>query len=102
MRRSLALALAAALAAGGSAVYIASSASAAVACNPAWVASKVYVKNDAVSYQSRNYTAKWWTQNEVPTASGQWGVWADKGACDTGGTCIEVTDDCGRASEPGR
>ena len=84
MRRSAVLALAAALAAGGSAVYIASSASAAVACNPAWSASTVYVNGNNVSYQSKNYTAKWWTLGEVPTASGQWGVWADKGAC--GGT----------------
>jgi chitinase len=86
MRRSAVLALAAALAAGGSAVYIASSASAAVACNPAWSASTVYVNGNNVSYQSRNYTAKWWTLGEVPTASGQWGVWADKGECGGGTT----------------
>ncbi|GAA3340347.1 hypothetical protein GCM10020358_27610 [Amorphoplanes nipponensis] len=59
-------------------------ASAAAACAPAWSASAVYVKDNTVSYQAKNYTAKWWTQNEVPTASGEWGVWADKGAC--GGT----------------
>src|SRR3954451_19041865 len=81
MRRSLVLAVSAALAAAGSAVYIASSASAAVACAPAWSVSTIYVKDNSVSYQSRNYTAKWWTQGEVPTASGQWGVWADNGAC---------------------
>ncbi len=86
MRRSAVLALAAALAAGGSAVYIASSANAAVACNPAWSASTVYVNGNNVSYQSKNYTAKWWTLGEVPTASGQWGVWADKGACGGGTT----------------
>ena len=88
MRRSrtLILTVAAALAAGGSAVYVASSAGAAVACAPAWNSSTVYVKDNSVSYQSKNYTAKWWTQNEVPTASGQWGVWADKGACEPGGT----------------
>jgi chitinase len=84
MRRSLVLAVSAVLVAAGSAVYVASSASAAVACSPAWSASAVYVKDNSVSYQSKNYTAKWWTQGEVPTASGQWGVWADKGAC--GGT----------------
>jgi len=61
-------------------------ASAAVACAPAWSASAVYVKDNTVSYQSKNYTAKWWTQNEVPTASGEWGVWADKGACGGGTT----------------
>jgi chitinase len=84
MRRSLILAVTAALAATGSAVYIASSASAAAACAPAWSSSAVYVKDNSVSYQAKNYTAKWWTQGEVPTASGEWGVWADKGAC--GGT----------------
>jgi chitinase len=86
VRRSLVLALTAALAAGGSAVYIAGSASAATACVSAWSASKIYVNGDSASYQSHNYTAKWWTQGEVPTASGEWGVWADKGACDGGGT----------------
>jgi len=86
MRRSLVLAVSAALAAAGSAVYIGSSASAAVACAPAWSSSAIYVKDNTVSYQSKNYTAKWWTQGEVPTASGQWGVWADKGACGGGPT----------------
>ncbi|MFI7545896.1 chitinase [Actinoplanes sp. NPDC049599] len=81
MRRSLILAATAVLVATGSTVYIASSANAAVACAPAWSASAIYVKDNQVSYQSKNYTAKWWTTNEVPTASGQWGVWADKGAC---------------------
>src|SRR5690348_6234975 len=86
MRRSLVLAVSAALAAAGSAVYLGSSASAAVACAPAWSSSAIYVKDNSVSYQSRNYTAKWWTQGEVPTASGQWGVWADKGVCGGGTT----------------
>src|ERR671921_1707540 len=87
MRRSLILALAASLAAGGSAVYLASSASAAQACAPGWSASAVYVKDNKVSYQSKNYTAKWWTQNENPaTHSGQWDVWIDNGACGGGTT----------------
>ena len=67
MRRSVILALAASLAAGGSAIYLASSASAAAACYPAWSAATVYVKDNNVSYQSKNYTAKWWTLGEVPT-----------------------------------
>jgi chitinase len=87
MRRSLILAVTAALAAGGSAVYITASASAAAACAPAWSSTKVYVNGDSASYQSHNYTAKWWTQNENPaTHSGQWDVWADKGACEGGTT----------------
>ncbi|MDR7276992.1 carbohydrate-binding protein [Catenuloplanes atrovinosus] len=73
----------------GASLALAPGASAAVACAPAWSASAVYVKDNTVSYASRNYTAKWWTQNEVPTASGQWGVWADNGAC--GGTTPPTT-----------
>jgi chitinase len=79
--KSVILATVVALAAGGAAVYFAGSASAAVACSPAWSSSAIYTNGANVSYLSRNYTAKWWTQNEVPTASGEWGVWADKGAC---------------------
>ena len=78
-RYGLALALAAA--GTGTVVALAPGASAAVACAPAWSSSAVYVKDNTVSYQAKNYTAKWWTQNEVPAASGQWGVWADGGAC---------------------
>jgi chitinase len=55
--------------------------SAAAACSPAWSSSTIYNKDDNASYQGKNYTAKWWTQGEIPTNSGQWGVWADKGAC---------------------
>ncbi|MEV4509922.1 glycosyl hydrolase family 18 protein [Dactylosporangium sp. NPDC049525] len=61
-------------------------ANAAAACAPAWSASAIYVKDNVVSYQTHNYTAKWWTTNEVPTASGQWGVWADNGVCGGGTT----------------
>jgi chitinase len=90
MRRPLILAVVAALAAGGSAVYLASSASAAVACFPAWNATAVYTNGGQASQSGHNYTAKWWTQNESPaTHSGQWDVWADNGAC--GGTTPPTT-----------
>ncbi|MFD9129440.1 carbohydrate-binding protein [Kitasatospora sp. NPDC059571] len=49
--------------------------------DPAWSATTTYVANNKVSYQGHKYHAKWWTLNEVPTASGQWGVWADDGPC---------------------
>jgi chitinase len=78
------LAVVLAVAGAGTTVMLAPGASAAVACAPAWSSVAVYVKDNTVSYQSKNYTAKWWTQGEVPTASGQWGVWADKGACGGG------------------
>jgi chitinase len=64
--------------------------SAAVACAPAWSASAVYVKDNQSSQNGRNYTAKWWTQNESPaTNSSQWAVWADNGVC--GGTTTPTT-----------
>ena len=86
LKNKYAAVLAVVLAAAGvsTTVVLAPGASAAVACAPAWSSSAVYVKDNTVSYQSKNYTAKWWTQGEVPTASGQWGVWADKGACGGG------------------
>jgi chitinase len=82
--RAVALAAGLCVAALSTTVLLIPTASAAVACAPAWNSSSVYLKDANVSYQSKNYTAKWWTQNEVPTASGQWGVWADKGACGGG------------------
>src|SRR5690242_2756734 len=85
MRRSLILSMAVALAAAGTTFYLASSASAATACAPAWSATTVYVGGNTASQNSHNYTAKWWTQNESPaTHSGQWDVWADNGACGGG------------------
>jgi chitinase len=85
MRRSFLIALAASLAAGGAAVHLAPSASAATPCAPAWSASTVYLKNDNASHQGKNYTANWWSQNENPAAnSGPWQVWTDKGACGDG------------------
>jgi chitinase len=85
MRRSMIFAMTAVLAAAGTTVYLASSASAATACAQAWSATAVYVQGNSASQSGHNYTAKWWTQNESPaTHSGQWDVWADNGAC--GGT----------------
>ncbi|MEU8513435.1 carbohydrate-binding protein [Kitasatospora sp. NPDC048722] len=48
---------------------------------PAWSASTTYTAGNKVSYNGHDYHAKWWTLNEAPTASGQWGVWADDGPC---------------------
>ena len=63
---------------------------AAVACAPSWSASAVYLKDNVASQNGRNYTARWWTQNESPAAnSGQWAVWADNGVC--GGTTEPTT-----------
>ncbi|MFD9061939.1 carbohydrate-binding protein [Kitasatospora purpeofusca] len=46
-----------------------------------WDSATVYTGGAKVSYQGHKYHAKWWTLNEVPTASGQWGVWGDDGPC---------------------
>ncbi|MBO0513190.1 carbohydrate-binding protein, partial [Streptomyces beijiangensis] len=27
------------------------------------------------------WKAKWWTQNETPGTTGEWGAWQDLGAC---------------------
>jgi chitinase len=49
-------------------------------CKPAWSSTAVYTVGNEVSYNSHNWKAKWWTQNETPVAS-EWGVWQDEGAC---------------------
>src|SRR3954454_2502147 len=92
MSRSTILAVAVSLAAAGTTSYLASSASAATACAPAWSATAVYVGGNSASQNSHNYTAKWWTQNESPaTHSGQWDVWADNGACGSGTPTTQPT-----------
>ncbi|MGF1431860.1 carbohydrate-binding protein [Kitasatospora sp. LaBMicrA B282] len=48
---------------------------------PPWSASTTYTAGDKVSYNGHDYHAKWWTLNEVPSASGPYGVWADDGPC---------------------
>src|SRR3982751_3152620 len=90
MRRSMIFAMTAVFAAAGTTVYLASSASVATACAPAWSATAVYVQGNSASQSGHNYAAKWWTQNESPaTHSGQWDVWADSGVC--GGTTPPTT-----------
>ena len=75
-------------AAGAMAVLIpASAASASVstadaACASAWGSSTVYTGGNVASYNSHNWSAKWWTQGETP---GTTDVWADQGACSGGG-----------------
>ncbi|MCF4121785.1 lytic polysaccharide monooxygenase [Antribacter sp. KLBMP9083] len=48
---------------------------------PAWSATTTYVSGDLVAYQGREYRARWWTIAEIPSQSGEWGVWADLGVC---------------------
>ncbi len=45
----------------------------------AWQSGNVYVGGQSVTYNGHKWTAKWWTQGDVP--GGQAGVWTDNGAC---------------------
>ena len=49
----------------------------------AWVAATAYNGGAVVSYGGHKWTAKWWTQGDIPGNNAQ-GVWTDNGAC--GGT----------------
>src|SRR4029453_7172393 len=60
-----------------------STSSAAEACAAAYNNNAVYTGGAKVSYQSRNWTAKWWTQYEAPSTGGS-GMWQDNGACGGG------------------
>ena len=59
---------------------------AAVACVAPYNNSAVYTGGMTASYNSHNWTAKWWTQYEAPSTGGS-GVWQDNGTCggDSGG-----------------
>jgi chitinase len=47
----------------------------------AWKAGVIYVKDDLVSNNGHTWRAKWWTTNETPGTTGEWGVWEDRGPC---------------------
>ncbi|MEU1628628.1 septal ring lytic transglycosylase RlpA family protein [Streptomyces sp. NPDC020096] len=47
---------------------------------PAWSHETAYVGGTRVSYGGRTWTAKWWTQGDVPGHNGQ-DVWTDSGTC---------------------
>jgi len=42
-----------------------------------WSASKIYNTGDVVSYQGGYWEAQWYTQNQIPGTTGQWGVWKE-------------------------
>ncbi|MEV6689150.1 glycosyl hydrolase family 18 protein [Streptomyces sp. NPDC051130] len=48
---------------------------------PAYVAGTVYTGGSEVSHKGHKWKAQWWTQNEEPGTTGEWGVWKDLGAC---------------------
>jgi predicted chitinase len=84
-KRTLAFLAAAgvAIAATAAALLPMTASNAATACAPAYVNSTVYTGGTQVSYDSHNWTAKWWTQYEAPSTGGS-GVWADNGSCGSG------------------
>jgi chitinase len=47
---------------------------------PAWVSATAYNGGAVVSYGGHTWTAKWWTQGDIPGNNGQ-NVWTDNGAC---------------------
>ncbi|MFE7601582.1 glycoside hydrolase family 19 protein [Streptomyces sp. NPDC057494] len=93
MLRKLFTSLAALCTAVGLAVLLlpTASAGAAAACASAWNSSAVYTGGMTASYNGHNWQAKWWTQNETPGSTGEWGVWADQGVCGGGGTTPPTT-----------
>lgn len=62
---------------------------------PAWNSSDIYTAGNRVTYQSFAYEAKWWTQNEIPSLSGEWDVWRKLHQCGTGGTNQPPTANAG-------
>ncbi|WDF04725.1 5'-nucleotidase C-terminal domain-containing protein [Shouchella hunanensis] len=46
-----------------------------------WSGSQVYTAGDRVEYNGDFYEAKWWTQGENPSQSGQWDVWKKVADC---------------------
>ena len=45
----------------------------------AWTSSVAYVGGQTAVYGGHLWTAKWWTQADIP--GGAAGVWTDSGAC---------------------
>ncbi|MFT4927463.1 MAG: GH18 family chitinase/chitodextrinase [Phenylobacterium sp.] len=46
-----------------------------------WDSSAVYNGSDQAVHLDKLYQAKWWTTNENPTTTGEWGVWAFQDDC---------------------
>ncbi|NLS13627.1 Spindolin [Vibrio sp. SM6] len=45
------------------------------AAENAWSAQSTYQQGEKVSHKNQQWQAKWWTQNEEPGTTGEWGVW---------------------------
>ena len=77
---SIVATLSVAVAGAAAALLPMTASNAAEACVAAYNSSTVYTGNMRASYNSHNWTAKWWTQYEAPSTGGS-GVWADNGTC---------------------
>jgi chitinase len=64
---------------------------------PAWVSGTAYNGGAVVSYNGHKWTAKWWTQGDIPGNNSQ-GVWTDNGACGGGTTPTGGSGQCGGLS----
>jgi chitinase len=60
---------------------------------PAWNAATAYTGGQQVSYNGHLWTAKWWTQGDIPGNNSQ-NVWTDNGACGGGGTTTPPAGGC--------
>ncbi len=47
----------------------------------AWSAATIYNGGELVSHKGHSWKAQWWTQNEEPGTTGEWGAWRDQGVC---------------------
>ncbi|KAF9400064.1 hypothetical protein BGX21_005043, partial [Mortierella sp. AD011] len=58
----------------------------------AWSSTTAYNSGAVVSYNGHQYTAQWWSQNNIPTAGAPW---TDNGVCSGGspstGSCSGVS-----------
>lgn len=48
-------------------------------CDNAWDANSIYNSGDKVTWDRREWQARWWTKGDNPSQSGPWGVWEDIG-----------------------
>jgi chitodextrinase len=44
---------------------------------PTWERGVIYLGGDQVNWNNKVWEAKWWTTNEEPGTTGQWGVWKE-------------------------
>jgi predicted chitinase len=60
--------------------FPAAPAHAAAACAAPWSSTVAYTGQQTASYNGDNWSAKWWTQSDIPGNNSQ-NVWTDQGAC---------------------